>query len=112
MQSLLKWFFLFLILLSPQIAEAKRLPSPHKIQSVTQKFFHKYGKRYPETEFGQKNLHTVQINSVREVSYNVAYADLVLVFKDQKQSRSLVRMTKKFPHGWHVASWEILKREG
>lgn len=91
---------------------AARLPSPKQIQTVTQKFFNRYGRRYPDTVFGQRNLNTVQINSVREVSRNVAYADLVLQFKDGKFGRSLVKITKKFPKGWHVTSWEILQLQG
>jgi RecB family exonuclease len=104
------WILAFLIL--PQPAHANRLPEPKQIQTLTQKFFNRYGKTYPETVFGQHNLNKVQINSVREISYHVAYADLVLLFKDGKMGRSLVKITKKFPKGWRVTSWEILQLQG
>lgn len=108
----LNWLLLLAILFIPTAANAARLPSAKQIQTLSQKFFVRYGKRYPQTVFGQNNLDSVQINSVREMSHNVAYADLVLQFKDGKMGRSLVRISKKFPKGWHVISWEMLQLQG
>jgi len=99
--------FVLLLMFLPITANAARLPSAQKVQTISQKFFHKYGQKYPDTIFGQKNLDSVQIHAIREISYKVVYADVVLLFKDGKVARALIKLTQKFPKGWLVSSWEM-----
>lgn len=98
--------------LTSMTTQAARLPSPERVQKISQKFFDRYGKKFPETVFGQHNTQTIQINSIHEVSYHVAYADVALLFKDGRVGRALVKLDKKFPKSWRVISWEMLQLAG
>lgn len=101
-------FILLTLTFATTPVHAKRLPSAKKVQSITQKFFKSYGKKYPSTPYGIENVDQVQINKIYEVSYKIVFADVILNFKDGRIGRAIMKMQNKFPKGWHVISWEIV----
>lgn len=104
----LKLFVVVLILSGFLIACGGRLPTPKTARSASISYFKKYGKKYPNTKFGAKNLDNITINSIEEISYKFALADVIVTFVDGTAARTLVRMHRKFPTGWSVASWEMV----
>ncbi len=86
-----------------------RVPSPKTAQSVSTSYFKSYGRKYPSTYFGHKNVDIVKINSVEEISHNIALVDAIVKLVDGHAGRALVKMQKKFPGGWRVVSWEMLQ---
>jgi hypothetical protein len=107
----MKTFFkigLFCLLVST-LACGGRTPSPKTAQSVAASYFKSYGKKYPSTYFGSKNVENVAINSVEEISYRKALVDTIVRLVDGHAARALVKMEQKFPKGWYVKSWELLQ---
>lgn len=98
---------IFLALLFLFTACSGRMPSAKTTQSITTSYFKKYGRKYPSTYFGIKNVNRVTINSVEEVSYKHALADTLVHLVSGRTVRALVTMENKFPGGWRVTSWEI-----
>ncbi len=88
------------------VACGGRVPSPKTTQSATLSYFKKYGRKYPSSYFGLKNVSSVTINSIEESSYNHAVADTLINLVDGHIVRAVVSMERKFPSGWKVQSWE------
>ena len=105
-----KFFYIFfLVTLTFTISCSGRVPSPKTAQSVAKKYFHSYGKKYANTYFGAKNVSNVVINAVEEVSHKTAMVDSIVHLVDGHVARTLLKMERKFPKGWHVVSWEMLQ---
>lgn len=96
------------LILSLMVGCAGRTPSPKTAQSTAKSFFKSYAHKFPDSNFGHKNVQNVTISQVEEVSHNFALVDSVVDFADGHQGRSLLRMQNKFPRGWRVVSWEML----
>ncbi|MBF0105756.1 MAG: hypothetical protein HQM16_10570 [Deltaproteobacteria bacterium] len=108
MRKLFKILLSVLVIVSLCTACAARLPNPKTARGVSMSFFKKYGRKYPTTPFGQKNLDNVTINNIEEISYKFALADTIVTFVDGHAGRALIRMENRFPGGWRVISWEML----
>ena len=100
---------LFCVFILTTVSCGGRLPDAKTAQSVSTGYFQSYGKKYASTTFGQKNVEMVKINSIEEVSRNIALADTIIHFFNGHVGRALVKMEKKFPGGWRVVSWEMLQ---
>lgn len=85
-----------------------RVPSAQTAQEAAISYFKKYGRKYPQTQFGSRNLQNVTINAIQELSNKVALVDTAITFRDGHAARALVKMEKHFPGGWRVVSWEMV----
>lgn len=94
------------LILVLSVACGGRVPSPKTTQSATLSYFKKYGRKYPTSYFGFKNVSAVTINTIEESSYNHAVADTLINLVDGHIVRAVVSMERKFPGGWKVQSWE------
>jgi hypothetical protein len=103
------FFGLILVFTLTTVSCGGRVPDAKTAQSVSTRYFSAYGKKYPETTFGQKNVEMVKINTIEEISHNTALADTIVHFFNGHVGRALVKMEKKFPGGWRVVSWEMLQ---
>jgi hypothetical protein len=102
-----KIFLLGFSCLTLAVACGGRTPRPKTAQNVTLHFFKSYGNKYKTTAF-HKNVSQVRINALQEISHNTVYAEAVVGLKDGHADHVLLKMEKRFPHGWIVKSWEIL----
>ncbi len=84
------------------------LPKAERAQQVIHRHLNSYGKKYPDTVYGNKNVQSILINGIEPVSYNTVFVDTVVNYKEGTSKRHLLKMQKKFPQGWRVISWEVL----
>lgn len=103
-----KFLFVILPLLFFIVACSGREPTPRTARSASLSYFKKYGRKYEGTQFSNKNVSNVTINSIEEISFKFALVDTIIAFVDGHSARALVRMENKFPQGWTVVSWEML----
>ncbi|HLD44104.1 MAG TPA: hypothetical protein VJC18_01610 [bacterium] len=104
-----KWIMIVavLLVLSFAVSCAGRTPTAKSAQSIGTHYFQSYGKKFPFSDFGHKNIDRVMINGVEEVSFRMALVDAVVQHVDGHASHVLMKMEKKFPGGWCVISWEM-----
>lgn len=107
----MKFFKVFTVVLSICflfVACSSRMPSPKTARSAAMSYFKRYGRKYPHTQFGNKNVSNVNINAIEEISYKFALVDTIITFNDGHAARALARMESRFPGGWRVISWEMI----
>lgn len=99
--------FVLLMVSSLVVGCSARMPTPKTARATSISYFKKYGRKYPHTQFGNKNLSNISINGMQEISYHFALVDTIITFVDGHAARALVRMQNRFPGGWRVVSWEL-----
>ena len=84
---------------------AGRTPSTKRAEAVIQKYFKKYGKKYPETAFGQYPVKRVEVTSISEIhrSYVGVEAFLTLGSGDLRKINATL---EKKALAWKFDSWE------
>ncbi len=87
---------------------SSRVPSAKTAQHSALSYYKRYGHKFPSTVYGSKNVANVTINAIEEVSYRFALVDTIVDFVDGHKARTLIKMERKVPTGWQVASWEVL----
>lgn len=100
------YFLIALCLLILTTACSGRVPTAKTAQRVSKSYFKSYGRKFKSSDFGYHNLRQVTVNSVEEISYRLALADVHVSFLDGTAGRALLRLERKFPQGWTVVSWE------
>ena len=100
-------YLIAIVVLFSFVACSSRVPSPRSARGASMSYFKKYGRKYDNTQFGNKNVDNVTINAIEEIQNKVALVDAVVTFMDGHAARVLVRMQNKFPQGWKVQSWEM-----
>lgn len=103
--SMKPWFLIVLCLFA-FVACGGRVPTAKTAQRISKSYFKSYGRKFKSSDFGYRNLRQVTVNSVEEISYRLALADVHVSFLDGKAGRALLRLERKFPQGWTVVSWE------
>ena len=107
-----KYLSIFLVLsfvaaLSVTTGCARR-PTPNRVRSLSSHHFKKYGKKYPETIYGQHKVESIDIISSEELHKYLVAVVLGLTFDDQSSQE--VRMTlERKSFGWQMLSWEVLR---
>ena len=84
-----------------------RIPSPKTSQHLIQKYFSKYGKQYPETDFGKNTVTKVEIVNIQEVEKNRAAVDSYIYLGSDHAYWVNVTLQKK-AFGWRWIAWETL----
>ncbi len=85
-----------------------RLPSPQTAQRIMTKQFHKYGKKYKDTDFGKHPVDRVEISDVQEVQKNIAQVEGYVFLNDGPVYQVRLTLQKKPPFGWRYLAWESL----
>ena len=93
-----------LMLVVALAACAGRMPSQHRSERVLQKYFKKYGKKYPTTNFN-KGIDRVEVYSTNEIQYLLVAINAV-VFTKTGSAERVDATLKRSAGGWHVVSWE------
>lgn len=99
---------LLLVLLS---ACGARTPSKVKTSHLAEKYFHKYAKKYPTTEFASDKIISAETQEVRELQKNLATSLTMIKLQNGSEISVLLTLLRKAPAGWRITSWEKVQRE-
>lgn len=89
---------------------AGRIPSDAKTAHLSKKYFHKYGKKYKETNFYHNKVQTAQVQRTQELQKNLATSFVLLNMADGTSTPVILTMIRKFPLGWRITGWEKVER--
>ncbi len=82
-----------------------RMPKNKTASNVINGYFHKYGKKYKETDFGRSKIQSVDISDVQEIHKNMVAATAYVKLQDGSVWSVRCVLEKK-TLGWHFVSWE------
>jgi type IV secretory pathway component VirB8 len=82
-----------------------RMPSTAKSAKVIKKYFNKYGKKYPDTEYGKNRVQEVEITDRQEIHKHFVAVESFVTLKDGT-IRRIYATLEKGPLGWRFVSWE------
>ena len=101
----IKTFALAFLVLALLAGGCARVPTEKNSAKIIQKFFTKYGKKYPETAFGKGKVGQVDITSRQEIHKHLVAVDAFITTKDGNVQRVNTTLGKG-PFGWKFISWE------
>ncbi len=99
--------FLFVLL----TACGGRTPSNVKSSHLAEKYFQKYAKKYPTTEFAADKISSAETQELRELQKNLATSLTVIKLQNGNEIPVLLTLLRKAPTGWRITSWEKVQRE-
>ena len=102
-------FAILLLFAFVQIGCGARTPSQAKTANIAKRYFHKYGKKYKDTEFGQGKVSQVEVKEVRELQKNVSTSFLLVKMDTGSEIPVIMTLTRKPVTGWRTTSWEIAR---
>lgn len=102
---------LFLLIAVFCSACGARIPSEVKTASIARKYFAKYGKKYPQTVFGQNKVSEVQVDIVKELQKDLANSLVRLKLDNGTEVPIILTMIRKYPRGWRASGWEMVHQE-
>ncbi len=82
-----------------------RLPKPQTTEKLIYKHFKKYGKKFPNTIYGQYPVIKVEIEKQEEIRKNYAAVDAYIKLADGTLKKINATVEKR-PLGWRFVSWE------
>lgn len=96
---------LFIALMMVLAACGGRVPKPATSQKVIHKYFKKYAKKYPATEYGQYGVTKVEVEGQQEIRKHFAAVEAFITLGDGNLKKINVT-EEKGPFGWRFVSWE------
>lgn len=84
-----------------------RLPAPKTAHRVVAKYFHGYGKKFKESDFGRHRTEKVEIKDIREMQKGMAEVEAYLFLNEGPAYWVSVSLRKK-TFGWRAVAWEAL----
>lgn len=93
------------------VAGCARTPNPKTSQKVINKYFKKYGKKYPATVYGQNKVKQVEVTGIQEIHRHLVSADTFLTLGNGQVQRIHATLMKG-PWGWKFVSWELAAQSG
>lgn len=103
----LHWVFLSL-LLTAAVACGGRVPSPETARDIIKDHFNDYGKKYPDSVFGNRKVQKVDILSVEELQRKLATAVAMVGLDNGSSVKIQMNFLHKVPLGWRSQGWENL----
>ena len=88
------------------IASCTRMPKAKTAESKIKSFFIKYGKKYPDTQYGRAPVTKVDVLSEEEIHKNLVAVDAFLTLGDSQIEKISVTFERKAY--WRIVSWEKL----
>ena len=83
-----------------------RMPKPETSARLIRKHFKKYGKKYPETIYGQSKVAEVEITDQSEIHKHLVAVESFVTLEDGNVRRIYATL-EKGPFGWwKFISWE------
>lgn len=81
-----------------------RMPKAKTAEAKIQKYFKKYGKKYPDTLYGKLPVKSVDVEDMEEIHHNLVSVDAFLMLGETEVNKVNVTLEKKVI--WKVVSWE------
>lgn len=88
-------------------AACARKPEIKVAERKIHKFFLKYGKEFPETEYGKHPVSDVDVSSEEEIHKNLIAAEAYLNLSGGDMQKISVTLERRFIR-WKIVSWEKL----
>ena len=82
-----------------------RMPKSKNSAQLIQKYFHKYGKKYPTTVFGKSHVKEVEITGQQEIHKGLVAVESFVTLEDGTVQR-INATIKRGPIAWKFLSWE------
>lgn len=82
------------------------MPKPESAKSKIKSFFVKYGKKYPDTKYGQTPVTDVDIISQEEIHKNLVSTEAFLTLGESNVEKIAVTFERRAR--WKIVSWEKL----
>lgn len=101
------WFLMTGLCFCWVTACAARMPSQPRTVTILRKHFDRYGKKFPESPFGNKKIRNVEILETGEIHKGLVYAVAFVTIEGPEVFK--IRMTlEKKSFGWRTVYWENL----
>lgn len=100
-----KYIALLVVLLFAISACGGRVPKAATSQRIIQKYFKKYAKKYPTTEYGRSGVVKVEVERQTEIRKKFAAVQAYITLGDSSLKKISVSV-EKGPFGWRFVSWE------
>src|SRR4030095_17162669 len=105
-----KCFLLFLVSLFLASCGG-RIPSPETAQDIIKDHLNDYGKKYPDSIFGNRKVQKVDIVSIEELQRKLATAIAMVGLDNGTAVKIQMNFLHKAPLGWRSQGWENLGAE-
>jgi hypothetical protein len=93
------------VALAAAFSSCARQPTQKRSAALIKSYFQKYGKKYPESEFGGKKISEVEVISQNEVHKHLVAVEAFITPVEGDVKRVFVTIDKG-PVGWRFVSWE------
>lgn len=87
---------------------AGRQPTLARSTALVQRHFHKYGKKFPDSLFGQHKVSKLAVLHVQEIHKYYVHVIADLALDHGVIVRVQVAVERRAPTGWRVVAWEQL----
>lgn len=87
------------------VTSCARMPKAKTAEKKIYKFFHKYGKKYPDTIYGTMPVKSVEVTDMEEIHKHFISADAFLMLGETEVAKINATLERKALR-WRVVSWE------
>lgn len=100
-------FCLLVSFLFVSSAYAARMPKEKNAQRVVQNYFHRYGHKFKESEFGRNKIEYVRILDMEEIHKHLVAIEAEIKFIEGPIVNVRCNLNRK-TLGWKLVTWEKL----
>ncbi len=87
-------------------AACARKPSPKSAEHKIKRFFVKYGKEYPSTDYGEHPVKEAEVGDMEEIHKNLVSVPAFITLGNGDLQKILVTFERR--GYWKIVSWERL----
>jgi hypothetical protein len=89
---------------------ASRLPKDGSAKNAIQSYFSKYGKRYPDSDFGRHKIDDVEITGKKELQKELVFVEAYVSLDEGTVVYKINATLLKKTLFWKLVSWENIGR--
>jgi len=103
----MKRFIVIVLMSFFLVSGCARVPRPKTSEHVLNGYFHKYGRKFKESDFGKYKVDHVNIFYTEEIHKNMVAVTAEILFKEGP-SQNVRAILQRKTLGWRIISWERL----
>ena len=96
------------VLLVASYSACARKPTQKSTEHIIKSYFHKYGHKFKDTDFGKHDVEYVSVMDIEEVHKYLVSAKAQVKLKDGPSFLVRCNLNKRST-GWRVESWENMQ---